>query len=211
VTLAARSRQEIEQVAAAIRVDGGDAIAVQTDVSQEGDVARMVDAALRHFGQVDVLVNNAAANLPNIDVVDITPEQWRLILDVNLTGPYLCAREVLRHMLPRKTGTIINIASIGGRHGARGRGPYRASKAGLINLTETLAAECIEHGISVNCICPGGVETEMMQQITLGKPGPNLMQPRQIAEIALFLATEESSAITGTAIDAFGLSNPLFR
>ena len=114
-------------------------------------------------------------------------------------------------MRSQGSGKIINISSIGGRKGGRGRGAYRASKAGLISLTETLAAEVHEAGITVNCICPGGVETEMMREITLGNMPSGLMRPEEIANVALFLASDESSSVTGTTIDAFGPSNPLYR
>ena len=210
VTLAARSGDQIEDAAGEIRALGGESLPVRTDVSKEADVARMVDETLERFGQVDVLVNNAAVNLPTIDIVDIAPDEWRRIIDVDLTGPYLCARAVFPHMTARNSGVIINISSIGGRRGGRGRGPYRAAKAGLINLTETLAAEGREHGIDVNCICPGGVDTEMIREIFPGRPGRSLMKPEEIAHLALFLAGDEGSSITGTAIDAFGPTNPLF-
>jgi NAD(P)-dependent dehydrogenase (short-subunit alcohol dehydrogenase family) len=118
---------------------------------------------------------------------------------------------VLPHLIERGTGKIINISSIGGRKGGRGRGAYRATKAGLISFTETLAAEVYQHGIRVNCICPGGVETEMIRQVTQGDVPSNLMHPDEIAQVALFLASEDSSAITGTAVDAFGATNPLFQ
>ena len=130
--------------------------------------------------------------------------------EVNLTGPSLSSRAVFPHMAARNSGAIINISSIGGRRGGRGRGPYRAAKAGLINLTETLAAEGREHGIDVNCICPGGVDTEMIREIFPGRPGRSLMKPEEIAHLALFLAGDEGSSITGTAIDAFGPTNPIF-
>ena len=132
-------------------------------------------------------------------------------MNVNLTGPFLCAKAVLPNMIENRYGSIINISSIGGRKGSRGRGPYRASKAGLINFTETLAAEVYEHGVNVNCICPGGVETEMQRMLTGGSIREDLMKPEEIASVALFLASEDSSAITGAIIDAFGQTNPLFR
>ncbi len=210
VVVTARTEREIEDVAQQIRALAGEAISVQTDTTKDDDVVRLVERTIRAFGQLDVLVNNAAANHPPIDVVDMTPEKWRYVTDVNLNGPFLCAHAVLPHMIERKTGKIINISTIGGRKGGRGRGAYRAAKAGLINFTETLAAEVYEHGIGVNCICPGGVETEMMRQITHGNMPSNLMHPDEIAKVALFLASDASSAITGTAIDAFGASNPLF-
>ena len=211
VVVSARTEDEIEDVARRIGEQGGEAIAVPTDITREQDVERLVNRTIGAFGQVDILVNNAAANHPPIDVVDMQPEAWRLVTDVNLNGPYLCAHSVLPHMIGRKSGTIINVSTIGGRKGGRGRGAYRAAKAGLINFTESLAAEVYEHGISVNCICPGGVDTEMMREITRGRVPSNLMRPEEIASVALFLASDDSTAVTGTAIDAFGASNPLFR
>lgn len=210
VTVTARTKNEIEVAADEIRRKGGAAIAIAADVSREADVDAVVGATVSQFGQIDILVNNAAANLPNIETVDMRPDDWRRVVDVNLTGPFLCARAVLPHMIRRRTGRIINISSIGGRHGARGRGPYRAAKAGLINFTESLAAETWRHGITVLCVCPGGVETEMIRQISPQRTARNLMQPEEIARVVLFLATDDSSAVTGTAIDAFGPTNPLF-
>ena len=210
VTVAARSKEQIDKVAAEIAASGGEALPVTTDVSDESSVQRLVDETLRRFGQIDILVNNAAINLPRINVIDIEPAQWRQVIDVNLNGTYLCARAVIPHMITRSTGKIINLSSIGGRKGAKGRGPYRASKAAVINLTETLAAECWPHGINVNCICPGGVDTDMLRSISSGVLSGKVMRPDQIAEVALYLASDESSAIAGTAIDAFGPTNPLF-
>jgi NAD(P)-dependent dehydrogenase (short-subunit alcohol dehydrogenase family) len=114
-------------------------------------------------------------------------------------------------MRPARRGKIINIASIGGRRGAKNRSAYRASKAALINLTESIAAEERAHGIDVNCICPGAVDTEGFRAAN-GEAAVDdkVMGPSQIADVALFLASPRSAAITGTAIDAFGPSNPLF-
>ena len=210
LVVAARTEREIKDVAQRIGEHGGEAISVVTDIAREGDVERLVEGTIGAFGQVDILVNNAAVNHPPIDIVDMEPDSWRLVTDVNLNGPFLCAHSVLPHMIGRKSGTIINVSTIGARKGGRGRGAYRAAKAGLINFTESLASEVYEHGISVNCICPGGVDTEMMREITHGRVPPNLMRPEEIANVALFLASDESSAVTGTAIDAFGASNPAF-
>ena len=209
VTVSARSRDQVEQVAEKIRELGGEALAVQADVSSEVDVSRMVSTTFQTWGQIDILVSNAATILPIIDVKDIEPDQWRRVIDVNLTGCFLCARAVLPHMIKRKSGKIINMSSMGGRKGARGRGPYCASKAALINLTETLAAEAYDHGIDVNCICPGGVDTELIRVTRTNPVG--LMRPEEIAAVALFLASDESSSITGTSIDAAGPSRKLFE
>ena len=211
VTVSARSRDQVEQVAEKIRELGGEALAVQADVTSEVDVARLVNTTFQTWGQIDILVNNAATILPRIDVVDIEPDQWRRVIDVNLTGSFLCAKAVLPHMIKRKTGKIINISSTAGRKGARSEGPYCASKAALINFSETLAAEAYDHGIDVNCICPGAVDTEMIRVLTQGNRQSGLMRPEEIAAVALFLASDESSSITGTAIDAAGPSNKLFQ
>ena len=210
ITVTARSISEIESVAEEIGIAGGDAIAIGCNVADESDVRRVVKKTIDNFGKIDILVNNAAVNLPKIDLVDIEPDDWRRVVDVNLTGTYLCTRAVIPHMRNRRGGRIINISSIGGRRGGRGRGPYRVTKAGMINLTETLASELRDHGINVNCICPGGVDTEMMKMLTGVEKPLDLMQPVEIARLALFLANDESSAITGTSIDAFGPTNPLF-
>jgi NAD(P)-dependent dehydrogenase (short-subunit alcohol dehydrogenase family) len=211
VAAVARSLEEVQATAELVRMAGGEAFPLRCDVSREEDVRAMAGDVVNQYGQIDILVNNAAINLPTIETADMNPDDWRRVIDVNLTGPFLCSRAVLPHMVGRHAGKIINISSIGGRRGARGRGPYRAAKAGLINFTETLAAETRRSGINVNCICPGGVDTEMIRQISRGSPTGQLMRPEEIAAVALFLASDESSAITGTSIDAFGPSNALFR
>ena len=211
VVVMARSENEIADVAHEIVLAGGEAIAVVCDVSDEAGVRRLVDETLEGWDRIDILVNNAAANLPNIDVIDMEPDAWRRVVDVNLTGPFLCARAVLPKMIEQESGSIVNISSIGGRHGSKGRGPYRAAKAGLINLTETIAAEVFPHGIRVNCVCPGGVETEMLKMLGGVTPDRKLMTPEEMANVILYLASDDSSAITGTTIDAFGPTHPLFR
>jgi NAD(P)-dependent dehydrogenase (short-subunit alcohol dehydrogenase family) len=209
VVVTARTAGEIADVAHEIVLAGGEAIGVVCDVSDESNVQQMVDEAISQWGRIDILVNNAATNLPNIDVVDMDPDAWRRVVDVNLTGPFLCARAVLPKMIEQGSGSIVNISSIGGRHGSKGRGPYRAAKAGLINLTETLAAENFSHGVRVNCVCPGGVETEMLRVIGASLDR-QLMTPDEMANVVLYLASDDSSAVTGTSIDAFGPTHPLF-
>ena len=211
IVIAARTKADVEAAAAQIRDSGGQALGVVADVSAELDVDRMVGATLDEFGRVDVLVNNAAAIHGPISAVDLEIGKWREVIDVNLTGAFLCARAVLPHMYARGSGKVINISSIGGRKGGWGRAAYRASKAGLISLTETLAAEATEYGVDVNCICPGGTDTEMVRIASGGRVNPNWVKPEEIASVALFLASAGASAITGEAIDVFGKTNPLFR
>ena len=210
VTVCARSSSEIEETARLVRDAGHEALAVPADVSREADVARVVERTLEAFGRIDVLVNNAATNLPYREVVDLTLGEWNRVLDVNLTGPFLCSRAVLPAMIEQGSGKIVNISSIGGRSGAAGRSPYRPTKAALINFTQCLAAEVKRHGIDVNCVCPGGTSTRMLTDIGRAEGRTDLMAPEEIASVVLFLACGESSAVTGAAIDAFGGANPLF-
>jgi len=211
VVVSARTPSEIEEVAQAVRDLGQRALPVQADVSQEGDVAAMVDQTLRVFGRADILVNNAAVNLPDRNVVDLTLAEWNRVLAVNLTGAFLCSKAVLPAMIEQRSGKIVNISSIGGRSGAAGRSPYRAAKSALINFTQCLAAEVKRYGIDVNAVCPGGTDTRMLRDIDHARGRSGLMRPEEIAAVVLFLASPDSSAITGTAVDAFGTSNPLFR
>ena len=211
--IAARSMGEIEKVAQEIQKLKQDVFTMQVDVSKEEDVARMVSQTLKRFDTVDILVNNAGINLLKRNIVDLTLKKWEQVLAVNLTGTFLTTKAVLPIMMERRRGKIINISSRGGRLGAAGRGPYRASKAALINFTETVAAEMRDYGIGVNAICPGAVDTRMVDDISLGHKADlgRLMQPDEIAKIALFLASDDSSAIFGTAIDAFGHTTSIFR
>jgi 3-oxoacyl-[acyl-carrier protein] reductase len=213
VTATARTTAAIEAVCAEISVSGSEGLAITADVSDEGALQRIVDQTVERFGKIDILVNNAAIIHPKIDLVDFDPELWRQVIDVNLVGAALLTKLVLPGMIEHQYGKIINIASIGGRKGAKGRTAYRVTKAGLISLTESVAAEVKEHGIDVNAICPGGVDTEGYRDAfdTRGRAdNPKLMLPEEIAEVAVFLASDASSAITGAAIDAFGRTNPLF-
>ncbi|MEZ4865440.1 MAG: SDR family NAD(P)-dependent oxidoreductase [Caldilineaceae bacterium] len=213
VALTARTTAEIETVAAQIEQGGSAALAITADLSQPDAVAQITRATLDRFGRIDILVNNAAIIHPPINLVDFDAALWRQVLEVNLTAAALLTKAVLPTMIANRRGKIINIASIGGRKGGKGRSAYRVTKAGLISLTESVAAEVKPYGIDVNCICPGGVDTEGFREAfnSQGRAeNPKLMEPAEIAALALFLASDASSAITGSAIDAFGGTNPLF-
>lgn len=213
VAVTARSAEQLNALVAEIEAGGGEAVAVPADLALETDIQRIAQATAQCFGRLDILVNNAAIIHPRIDLVDFDPALWRQVLDVNLTAVALLTKAVLPGMIARRSGKIINISSIGGRTGARGRSAYRVTKAALISLTESVAAEVKSHGIDVNCICPGGVDTEGYREAfnSQGRAdNPRLMAAEEIASLALFLASDASSAITGAAIDAFGGTNPLF-
>jgi NAD(P)-dependent dehydrogenase (short-subunit alcohol dehydrogenase family) len=213
VVATARTESEINELTATISAKGVNAIGVIADLSVESDIANLAAAAEQEFGGVDILVNNAAIIHGRIPVTDFDPDLWRDVLNVNLTGAFLITQQLLPGMIDRGYGKIINVSSIGGRKGGAGRSAYRVTKSGLISFTESLAAEVYEHGINVNAICPGGTDTEGFRTAfnTAGRSeNPKLMDPAEIAEVALFLASDSSSSVTGTAVDSFGASNPLF-
>ena len=214
VVLVARTAKSLDDVAAEITTAGGTALALAADIANDAEIARVVATTQQHFGAIDVLVNNAAIITASQNLVDNDAAMWREVIAVNLVAPAMLIKAVLPGMIAQRSGRIINISSIGGRNGGKGRSAYRASKAGLINLTQSVAAEVKPHGIDVNCICPGGVDTEGLWE-SIGRQSKldrdALINPAEIAQVALFLASPASSSITGTSIDAFGLSNPIFR
>ncbi len=209
VVVVGRNESSCEKVAAQIAADGGDAIAVRADVSSEADVAAMVSKATQRFGRIDILVNSAGVNLMYKTVAELTLDEWNRVIATNLTGTFLCCRAVIPVMTTQRYGRIINISSIGGRRGAAGRTPYRPTKAALINFTECLAGEVKKYGIDVNAVCPGPTNTDMLRDIAGGNVPPDAVPPEDIASVILYLASDESSAITGTAVDAFGAANPI--
>lgn len=210
VVVAARTSPEVEAVAREVRDIGSRAISVAADLSTEAGVAGMVAKALEAFGRVDVLVNNAGIGMTFCNVVDIKTDDWQRMLQINLTGPFLCCKAVLPAMIKQRSGKIVNISSLGGQIGIAGNSSYGAAKAGLINFSLCLAAEVKQYGIDVNAVCPSGTDTRLLHEIGRAEGRTNLMTPEEIAAVVLFLASPESSAITGTAIGAYGLSNPLF-
>ncbi len=224
VVIASRTVSALEQTCKEITGQGGKAAYVPTDVSDEKQAQRLVEETIRQFGQVDILVNNSGVSGPTSRVVDMDLSQWNETLAVDLTGSMLCAREVLKHMIKRKAGAIINIVSEGGRSadGRSGyplRAAYCCSKMGLIGLTETLSVEMGEYGIRVNAVSPGPVlgerirnviekrvaETgktfdEMMKNLAMNNSLKRLATEEECAAVALFLASDESSAVTGQTI-----------
>jgi 3-oxoacyl-[acyl-carrier protein] reductase len=210
VVATARTTKAIEDLVAKLEEEGTEALAVTADLCREADIGRIPAETLTRFGRIDILVNNAGLVHQQIDLVDFDADLWRQVVDVNLIAPALLTKAVLPSMIGNRVGKIINISSIGGRKGAKGRSAYRATKAGLISLTESVASEVKKFGIDVNCICPGSVDTEIVRQVFGEREGPRPMRPEEIAELAVFLSTEAASSITGAALDAFGGRNPLF-
>jgi NAD(P)-dependent dehydrogenase (short-subunit alcohol dehydrogenase family) len=217
VVVAARNLPRLKEVAEEIKSRGGKAKAIKTDISDYEQVKAMVARTIDEFGQIDILVNNAArGTFNNADVVDMNLDEWHDSLAINLTGIMFCSREVLKYMIPRKSGNIVNISSVAGISGVPKESPYAASKWGVIGFTETLAIEAGKFGIRVNCISPGATRTqefedwvrvsaadagisyeEMMSKITENNALKRIAEPSEIAACVVFLSADDSSAMTG--------------
>jgi NAD(P)-dependent dehydrogenase (short-subunit alcohol dehydrogenase family) len=196
----ARSREAIERLAAS---SGGRVAAVAGDVALPDDIERMFVECERQFGACDLLVNNAGMIDPG-PLVETTPEAWDRMFAVNTRSVYLTSRRALPSMIARGSGTIVNVASISGVIGPQkfpGFVSYCASKAAVISLTEALAAEVRTHGVRVNCVSPGSVDTGMWAQASGGAPAD--MTPLQVAETILFLASARSLPMNGQNLDVY--------
>ena len=206
-----RSSTDLNAVCKDIKCLGSKAVPFVSDLRDDESPFEIVREALSEFGHVDILINNAGITHDSSTMVDFDMQLWKEVLQVNLVAPAFLIKGVLPSMIERNYGKIINISSIGGRRGGKCRSAYRASKAGLINLTESVAAEVREYGIDVNCICPGATDTEGFRSAFPNATLDNTAPPSDIAKLALFLASKNSIAVTGTSIDAFGSSNPIFH
>jgi NAD(P)-dependent dehydrogenase (short-subunit alcohol dehydrogenase family) len=183
------------------RSDVGQALSLSGDVSNEADVARLFDEA----GDCDILINNAGT-IEVAKLHEMSPAAWDRTFDVNVRGAYLTCRAALPSMIARRSGVIVNVASISGVIGPEkfpGFVAYCASKAALISLTESLAVEVKEHGIRVNCISPGSVDTKMWAGVSGGAPAS--MTPREIAEAIAFLASERSRPMNGQNLNVWSV------
>ena len=206
------SETPAKRLAEEINGKGGDAIAVKGDVSDPKQVRALVKEAVERFGRIDILVNNAGILLPS-RLLDCTDEMWEKIIAINLKGPFLCSREVADIMLKQGKGKIINISSISGLAypSALENTPYAISKAGVIGLTRSLAVN-LAPTVNVNAICPGLIETDMtasyspeskrmrIEESLLKRTG----KPEEIANAALFLASDESDFVTGEILTVSG-------
>ncbi len=216
VVMAARDLSSMHETAKEIESTRGRADAVITDVRYEDQIRNTVTYTLNKFSQIDVLVNNSGITGPTANLADISLNDWNDVMAINLTGPMLFAREVIKPMMAARKGSIINISSEGGRSGYPMRGPYSVSKRGVIALTETLAIEAGEYNVRVNCISPGRVRGERVENVARAKAElsgrgfddvmagmsmdcslKRLVEASEVAAAAVFLASDESSAITG--------------
>jgi NAD(P)-dependent dehydrogenase (short-subunit alcohol dehydrogenase family) len=224
VVLTARSESELSEAAAEIAKSGGRAVSVTADVSREADCEKIVREARRAFRAIHILVNNAGILGPVRPVEKVDPREWDRVLAVNLRGPFLLARLMLPEMYQAGSGNILNIVSVAGKSAFPLNSAYAASKAGLMGLTRTLAAEAAPKGVRVNALSPGPVEATKMSQ-ELGKHLgeyfqmdketlhremlAKVLQGRaqtedEIAAAALFLVSDAASAITGQTLNVDG-------
>lgn len=200
-----------EQAAALCARWEGRALAVQADVADRNQVAALFRQAEQAFGPVEVLVNNAGIAQQKL-FTDITPAEWRRMLAVHLDGPFYCCQAALPAMIRAKWGRIINISSMWGQVGGSCEVHYSAAKAGLIGLTKALAQEEGPSGVTVNCIAPGVVETDMMagfsaadkQALAEETPLCRLGRPEEVAAAAVFLAGDQAAFITGQVLGVNG-------
>lgn len=205
----ARSSDAAEATVQEIVKLGSEAIALQADVSQETEVDHLIKTTLDKFGRIDVLVNNAGITKDTL-LLRMKPEQWQAVIDLNLTGVFLCTKAVSKTMLKQRSGRIINIASVAGQMGNPGQANYSAAKAGVIGFTKTVAKELANRGITVNAVAPGFIETDMTNDlksdeiikfIPLGRYG----KPEEVAGTIRFLASDPAAAyITGQVFNVDG-------
>jgi 3-oxoacyl-[acyl-carrier protein] reductase len=190
---------------------GRHAIICQANVGKMDEVNKMRDKAVAEFGKIDILVNNAGI-IKDKSFVKMTSEMWDDVISVNLTGTFNCSKAVIDGMLERRYGRIVNISSVIGRMGNRGQANYAASKAGIIGLTQTLAKEFADKGVTVNAVAPGFIGTDMlkslaaeiMEKILAQIPMRRLGKPEEVASAVAYLASPEAGYITGQVIDING-------
>lgn len=188
-----------------------EAIGVKGNVAQIADCEKLVDASLDKFSRIDILINNAGITRDNL-LMRMSDDEWDSVIAVNLKGVFNCTKAAIRPMMKNRKGRIINIASVVGQMGNAGQANYSASKGGVISLTKTCAREFASRNILVNAIAPGFIRTRMTEALTEEQkkkllaliPLGRLGEPEDIAKVALFLCSEESSYITGHVVSVNG-------
>lgn len=215
VVLADVREREGEKIAEEIQEKGGEALFVRTDVARGEEVAALVDRAVAAYGRLDIMVNNAGVALIK-DILETTEEDWDRVLNVNLKGVFWGCKYAIAAMRRNSGGSIVNIASIAGLFGMNQRVAYCASKAGVVNLTRSLALDYSKEGIRINCICPGAIKTPLLgahhnledpavlNRLGAAHPVGKIGEPEDIARMALFLASNDSAFVTGSVFSADG-------
>lgn len=192
---------------------GGEAYAVAGDVGDSEAVEKMIERGVKHFGKLDILINNAGCT-QHVEITDMNDSDWDKIIRVNLNGVFYCCRAALKYMIPNNYGRIVNVSSVSGKQGGGvwGSAHYSAAKAGVLGFTKTLAREVAKYNITANCVVPGVIAIDIpdkarlaakaksAENVPLGRQG----RPEEVAKAYLFLASEDASYITGEMLDVNG-------
>jgi len=217
VAVSARTVSDLENLVARIVKDGGEAIAIPCDVTDQAQVEKMVQTVIRKWGRLDILVNNAGIGTPTMPVEQIPPSDWDQTVALNLKSAFLCVRAAAPSMKNQKYGRIVNVSSFAGRNYSRLSGPhYGAAKAGLQGFTKHMAVELGPFGICTNAVAPSIVLTERVKKrwearpeedrknVLAGIPLRRLAQPEEVASVIAFLASDDASYVNGVCIDING-------
>ncbi|WP_252503635.1 3-oxoacyl-[acyl-carrier-protein] reductase [Sporosarcina sp. Marseille-Q4943] len=205
------SKEKAEEVVELIKQSGGDAFAIQANVSDSEQVKQMIDETLKTFGSIDMLVNNAGITRDNL-LMRMKEDEWDDVININLKGVFLCTKAVTRQMMKQRAGKIVNLASIVGVIGNPGQANYVAAKAGVIGLTKTTARELATRNITVNAVAPGFITTDMTdalpedvkEQMLASIPLGKLGAAEDVAGAVAFLLSDDANYITGQTINVDG-------
>ncbi|MDF2542816.1 MAG: fabG2 [Herbinix sp.] len=205
------SIKQVEELLETIREAGGEAIAVQADISKEEEAKQLVDAAVKHFGRLDILVNNAGITKDTL-MMRMSEDDFSSVIDINLKGTFFCMKHASNVMLKQRSGKIINLSSVVGITGNAGQVNYAASKAGVIGMTKSAARELAIRGITVNAVAPGFIQTEMtdvlpekIKEATVANiPLKRFGAANEVAGAVSFLASEAANYITGQVLQVDG-------
>jgi NAD(P)-dependent dehydrogenase (short-subunit alcohol dehydrogenase family) len=223
VALVGRSPKTLNESARSLGSRGYKALEIVADITDEAQVNRMVDTVVKAYGRIDILVNSAGHVGPTVPLPQLEKSDWDAVIAVNLTGPYLCCRSVLRQMIKQGSGNIISLSGTAGKEGMPLRAPLSAAKWGLQGLMQTIARESGAYGIRANTLLPGGVHTPRLKHVlaeraqALNSTAEEVEQgflrasalgrfatPEEVARACVFLASDDSSMITGEALNFSG-------
>ncbi len=211
IVVASPELENNELVSAEVRAAGGTAITLDFNLTSLDSIKQGVAAALKEFGKIDVLVNNAGITRDGL-AVRMKPEDWQLVLQINLTGAFQTTQQVLPGMMRERLGRIVNVASVVGQMGNAGQANYVSSKAGIIGLTKCLAQEVASRSITVNAVAPGFIETDMTAKLSqevrdrmmAAVPLKRFGKPEDVANAVNFLASDDAAYITGHVVNING-------